>query len=599
MSDIIQLLPDSVANQIAAGEVIQRPASVVKELVENSIDAHSTYIQVHITDAGRSRIQVIDDGTGMSDTDARLAFERHATSKIRQATDLYSLHTMGFRGEALPSIAAVAQVDIKTRRHDASTGTHIAIEASKVKSQQPAACAKGTSITVENIFFNLPARRRFLKSNTTELNNIIQTFERIALVYPTISFLLTHNTTEVYNLAATNLKQRILDISGRKNAQQLLPLEAETPLCKVHGYIGKPESARKRGVPQYFFTNGRYMRHPYFHKAVTSVYERLVPQGEHTPYYIYIDIDPQSIDVNIHPTKTEIKFEYEQAMWQMLTSCIRSAIGRYDQTAMLDFDTEGRPDIPVFDQSAGTASAAKAPHVDFNEAYRPAAVPAHWDMLYPPPAEKGLDVQLFDEQPQAEDGPQPGLAAPASLHYQYKGRYIVTAVKSGLMLIDIHRANLRILYEEFARRDTSSTAPTQQLVFPETIQLTPSRDAAFSSLLPLLSTMGFDIQKLGKYSYAVYGIPDILATQPIAELIDGMLASVESDIPEPTLELRQHIALQLALRTAMKADTALTQQEIDNIVNRLFQCEDPGRTPDGKPILHIIPREEIDKYFDS
>ena len=347
MSDIIQLLPDSVANQIAAGEVIQRPASVIKELVENAVDAGAKTVNVLVVDAGRTSIQVIDDGCGMSDTDARLSFERHATSKIRDAADLFSLHTMGFRGEALASIAAVAQVELKTRKDDEEVGTSLSISGSKFMGQEPVSCPVGSNFLIENLFFNVPARRKFLKSNQTELNNIITAFERIVLVYPQISFTLHSNQVELMNLRAGNLRQRIIDVFGKRLNQNLLPVGVETTLCKISGFVGKPESARKKTPHQYFFVNGRYMKHPYFNKAVMMAFDRLIMAGEQVPYFIYFDVNPEDIDVNIHPTKTEIKFENEQEIWQILSAAVKDAVGRFNDVPSIDFDTQGCPDIPV------------------------------------------------------------------------------------------------------------------------------------------------------------------------------------------------------------------------------------------------------------
>ena len=349
MSDVIQLLPDSVANQIAAGEVIQRPASVIKELVENAIDADAKRIDVVVVDAGRTSIQVIDDGRGMSETDARLAFERHATSKIRKADDLFALSTMGFRGEALASIAAVAQVKLKTRMSESEVGTELVISASKVVQQQPISCPVGSNFIVDNLFFNVPARRKFLKTNTTELNNILTAYERITLVYPDIAFTLHSNGTELINLRPGSLRQRIVDVFGKRLNQVLLPVEVDTSLCRIKGFVGKPESAKKKGAHQFFFVNGRYMKHPYFHKAIMNAFDRLVAVGMQVPYFIYFDVTPSDIDVNIHPTKPEIKFENEQPIWQILSAAVNDAIGKFCEIPSIDFDTEGKPDIPLFD----------------------------------------------------------------------------------------------------------------------------------------------------------------------------------------------------------------------------------------------------------
>lgn len=589
MSDIIQLLPDSVANQIAAGEVIQRPSSVVKELMENAIDAQATQIQVNITDAGRTAIQVIDNGMGMSDTDARLAFERHATSKIRKATDLFALRTMGFRGEALPSIAAVAQVDLRTRQKDNEIGTHLTIEASKVKSQQPIACLQGCNISVQNLFFNLPARRKFLKSNNTELNHIVQIFQRIVLVYPDIAFTLTHNGVQLYNLPVTTQQERIADIFGKKCRQQLLPVNTQTSLCTISGFVGKPEAARKNNAPQYFFTNGRYMRHPYFHKAVTQVYERLIPQGEQIPYYIYIKVDPANIDVNIHPTKTEIKFDDESAIWKMLSSAVRNTIGRYDTATQLDFDNDDKPDIPVYNPSQTWTP------MSVEGAQRQPATPkapAHWETLFPKNTNPA-QADLFPTPPPTEE-----LAhtTTATHHLQYKGRYIVTPVKSGLMLIDQRRAHQRILYEEYLATDAAHKAPIQQLVFVETMELTAEQHITMQHMLPILQQLGFDMLLADDGTLSIRGIPATIAGQHLPTLIAELIDSAQQQ-GDAAGQLQQLVARQLARQTAITRGEVLTQEEMDNLVNRLFRCTDVHHTPDGKTILHIVPQEDIDRFF--
>ena len=459
MSDIIHLLPDSVANQIAAGEVIQRPASVIKELVENAVDAGAHTINVLVVDAGRTSIQVIDDGCGMSSTDARLAFERHATSKIRKADDLFALHTMGFRGEALASIAAVAQVELQTRMANDEIGTLLSIAGSKIIDQQPVACPVGCNFRVENLFYNVPARRKFLKSNATELNNILTAYERIALVYPGIHFTFHHNGAELLNLKPGSLRQRITDVFGKQYGQDLLPVEADTVMCRVTGFVSKPEAARKKGGNDYFFVNGRYMRHPYFHKAVLTAYERLIPDGMQPPYFLYFEISPSDIDVNIHPTKTEIKFENEQAIWQLLVAAVRDAIGKFCEITSIDFDTVDKPVIPVYDPSRDDV---QAPKVIYNPTYNPFEqtpasshrAPLSWESLYEgltPSAPDATESSLFGEVKSGDATMPSGLLSDKSLaHYQYKGQYIMTAVKSGLMVIDQHRADIRILFDRYA-----------------------------------------------------------------------------------------------------------------------------------------------------
>ena len=501
MSDVIQLLPDSVANQIAAGEVIQRPASVVKELVENAVDAGAHIIRVLVVDAGRTSIQVIDDGKGMSETDARLAFERHATSKIRKADDLFALTTMGFRGEALPSIVAVSQVELRTRMAESDLGTCLTISASKVESQEPVNCPVGSNFKVENLFFNVPARRKFLKSNATELNNILTAFERIVLVYPEINFSLHSNGQELMNLRSGSLRQRIADVFGKRFNQDLLSVDVETTMCKITGFVGKPESARKKGAQNCFFVNGRFMKHAYFHKAVMQAFERLIPVGMQVPYFIYFEVAPSDIDVNIHPTKTEIKFENEQAIWQILLAAVRDAIGKFCEIPQIDFDTEGRPDIPTFDSQRKT----DMPSPSYNPTYNPFKQHSEhprktvegWEQLYESlPHQRSVETDIFQPVSEGSDmerpNPQPLIEEKSPVHYQYKGRYIMTAVKSGLMIIDQHRADIRIRYERYLAQLKARTSGSQRVLFPEVIQFSPSEEVVLEKILPELNAMGFD-----------------------------------------------------------------------------------------------------------
>ena len=613
MTDVIALLPDSVANQIAAGEVIQRPASVIKELVENAVDAGAKIINVLVVDAGRTSIQVIDDGCGMSMTDARLAFERHATSKIRQADDLFSLHTMGFRGEALPSIAAVAQVELRTRRQEDEVGTCLTLAGSHVVGQEPCSCAVGCSFLVSNLFFNVPARRKFLKTNATELNNIITAFERIVLVYPDISFTLHSNGQELMNLRRGSLRQRITDVYGRRYGQDLLPVGVETSLCRISGFVAKPEAARKKGVHEYFFVNGRYMKHPYFHKAVAQAYERLIPTGAHVPYFIYFEVSPEDIDVNIHPTKTEIKFENEQPIWQILTAAIHDAIGQFCEIPQIDFDTEGKPEIPVYNPegmggqsgdfvSPFSSSASKYP------SYNPFRQKpfADWQRLYEGlPSADGKDEpapSLFDT-PLQDNSDSSFLLPPSSdispMHYQYKGHYIMTAVKSGLMIIDQHRADVRIRFERYMNQLADAPSQTQRLLFPETIDLTPAESALMPELLPALAAVGFDLTPLGPVSYAVAGVPaDIEGIDPVALLHD--LLADGGDNPSLNSQfssLNSKLALSLAHKAAISYGEVLSNDEMEALVNHLFACSDVNHTPDGKTILSILPQQDIERLM--
>ena len=598
MSDVIQLLPDTVANQIAAGEVIQRPASVIKELVENAVDAGARHIDVVIVDAGRTSIQVIDDGKGMSETDARLAFERHATSKIRHADDLFALHTMGFRGEALPSIAAVAQVELLTRMADDEVGTRLVIAASKVVSQEPVACPVGCHFKVENLFYNVPVRRKFLKSNATELNNILTAFERIVLVYPDIAFTLHSGNSELMNLRSGSLLQRITDVFGKHYGQDLLPVEVKTAVGTVTGFVGKPEAAKRKGAHQYLFVNGRYMKHPYFHKAVLSAYERLIGEGTQPPYLLYFDVAPADIDVNIHPTKTEIKFENEQLLWQILVAAVKDALGRFCEVPAIDFDTEGRPDIPVFDPHR---EAVDTPRVTYNPAYNPfktgsgtaavytgqtEATPARTEQPSAPPS------SLFDD-PVA---PPSLITEKSPVHYQYKGRYIMTAVKSGLMIVDQYRASLRILYEKYRTQTADRVLVPQRVLFPEAVSFSQAEAARLEAVLPQLSVMGFELTSLGGGSYAVNAIPAGVDGDPVA-LVQSIVS--ESDVPgtPDVTTATDWLALSLARATAVPYGQILSNDEMEGLINQLFACSNVNYTPDGRAVLSILPQTDIEQLL--
>lgn len=680
MSDIIQLLPDSVANQIAAGEVIQRPASVIKELVENAIDAGATQVSVLVVDAGRTSIQVIDNGKGMSETDARLAFERHATSKITSAADLFSLHTMGFRGEALASVAAVAQVELKTRQANSDIGTHLSIAASKVTGQEPCSCAVGSNFNVENLFYNVPARRKFLKANSTELKNIVTAFERIALVYPDVTFHLYSNETELYNLKAAGLRQRIVDVLGKRINPMLIPINTKMSLCNITGFIGKPESAKKKSQGQFFFVNGRYMKHPYFHKVVMNAYDRLVPEGEQVPYFIYFDVPAENIDVNIHPTKTEIKFENEQDIANVLMATVKESIGMFSQVATLDFDNQGRPDIPVFDPDDNV----QAPKVEFNPDYNPfndTPSTASSSPIDKMPKETAIDEGLFDSSmmsastqrtssssasndlmveglrtskpataplfPDEETAPESdifvskanmdantatvssttfhsgiaqeeeetkasalgasaintGTTATATgiaqeetttAHYQYKGKYIMTAVKSGLMIIDQHRAHTRILYEQYLDRVKRQQTQSQKLLFPEMLHLTPSEHISLEKVMPELSALGFELTHMGGDAYAINAMPSGLNGLKADTLLHDMIASAEECTSSVIDDINSSLALSLAQHAAMPYGNVLDNNEMDLLVNQLFACTNFNYTPNGKSIMTILKQTEIE-----
>ena len=622
MSDIIRLLPDSVANQIAAGEVIQRPASVIKELVENAVDAGAKHIDVLVTDAGKTSVQVIDDGKGMSETDARLAFERHATSKIREAADLFALRTMGFRGEALASIAAVAQVELRTCLEGEDLGTSLCISGSKVESQETVACPKGSNFQVKNLFFNIPARRKFLKSNQTELSNILTEFERIALVNPDVSFTLHHNGTEMLNLPAIQLKQRIMGVFGKKINQELLSVQVDTTMVRISGFVGRPETSRKKGARQYFFVNGRYMRHPYFHKAVMDAYEQLVPTGEQVSYFLYFEVEPANIDVNIHPTKTEIKFENEQAVWQILSAAIKESLGKFNAVPSIDFDTEGMPDIPAFENSP--YSGLQMPKTTYNPEYNPfntsSSSPSYtrqdtkgWDKFYEgleqqssstPAFSYSDDGDYFVEQPQEETSPtlygqmeEMTSAETTSQHYQYKGHYILTSVKSGLMVIDQHRAHVRILYDRYLSQIASRQGASQGMLFPDIVHFSASEVPVLQSIMDDLSYLGFELTDLGGGSYAINGVPaGIEGLQPI-ELVQSMVHTAIEKGCKVKEEVQSMLALSLAKAAAIVQGQVLSNEEMNHLVDGLLTSASPNYTPDGKPALVVIQEDELEKLF--
>ena len=607
--DIIHLLPDSVANQIAAGEVVQRPASVIKELMENAVDAGASTVDVLVVDAGRTSIQVIDDGKGMSEQDARMAFERHATSKIKKAEDLYSLHTMGFRGEALPSIAAVAQVRLLTRTIDNELGTELTIEGSQVVGQEVCSCPVGANFQVRNLFYNIPARRKFLKSNQTELNNIIQEFERIVLVNPTVSFSFSHNGELMTKLPSSNLRQRIVNVFGKKLNEQLLSVDVDTTLARITGFVGKPETARKKNTNQFFFVNGRYMRHPYFHKAVLEAYAHIIPEGEQIPYFLYFEVDPSNIDVNIHPTKTEIKFENDSAIWQILVAAIKDSLGKFNAVPTIDFDVEGRPDIPTFDFHAGTD--VHAPQVQVDSNYNPfrssegksrKQVPVDWEQLYAN-IQKADDTHDFQIQEQPEETQdlfseeESSGVEMSNCHFQYRGQYILTPIQTGLMMVDQHRAHVRILYERYYKQMEGQRSSSQGLLFPEILQLSPSDATLFQHMTDELCSLGFDIESLGGGSFSINGVPsDLKGANPVS-VLSQMVETVKEKETGMENELQHRIALVMARNAAIVAGQVLTNQEMESLLGELFQCQNPNLTPTGKVIVSVLEHTQIEKMF--
>ena len=609
--DTIHLLPDSVANQIAAGEVIQRPASVVKELVENAVDAGAKRIDIIAVDAGRTSLQVIDDGKGMSETDARMAFERHATSKILEAADLFTLTTMGFRGEALPSIASVAQVELTTRMADQDLGTHLVLEGSRIVSQEPTACAVGANFLIKNLFFNVPARRKFLKSNQTELSNISSELDRIVLVHPDIAFTFKHGDTTLLNLTPSTLKQRISSVFGSRLSDNLLPLEVTTPMVSICGFVGKPESSRKRGAQQFFFVNNRYMRHPYFHRAVQEAFARLIPSDEQVPYFIYLDVPPAEIDVNIHPTKTEIKFENELAIWQILLAAVREALGRFNAIPTIDFDTEGRPaDIPVFNPlDPATTARVPQPKVHVDTTYNPFRptpdpslqggeswrtdgfsapknkVPQNWETLY-----QDLS-QPEDQLPSLTGGGGGGS------FLQFIGTYILTPSPDGLMFIDQHRAHIRVLYDRYMSQLESAPLPSQRYLFPEVMELTAADAATFVEVEPQLQRFGFDVNDLGGGTISIVGYPSGFEGIDIQRLLTELLAAAADRGTLTAEQLFGQMALTMARAAAIPVGQVLSQTEMSDLVAQLFASPSPNYTPDGHLIVSILPQDTIENLF--
>jgi DNA mismatch repair protein MutL len=610
MPDIIHLLPDSIANQIAAGEVIQRPASVVKELIENSLDAGATHVTLRVKDAGRTFIQVIDDGKGMSATDLRMAFERHATSKIKSADDLFTLTTMGFRGEALPSIAAISQVEVKSRREEDELGSLLLISGSKVEKQEMISAAVGTSITVKNIFYNVPARRKFLKSNETERRNIFTEFERIVLVNPGVEFTLIENDTETLHLPIAGLRQRIVQIEGKNANQQLIEIDEETTLGKVYGYVTRPEFAKKAKANQFFFVNNRYIRHPYFHRAIATAFEPLIAANEKPGYYIYFQVDPGTIDVNIHPTKTEVKFENEQPLWQILMVTVKESLGKFNAIPTIDFDRDDAPEIPLYNP-AGHASPMPRVNIDpdYNpfhshrsETSKPSAPAFGWEQLYSGfekekeliAGAEGGDASASLFKPAGSDRSEPETELFPE-HYQYKQKYILTSVKSGLMIIDQHRAHVRILFDKYLEQIRNRKGISQRVLFPEVMDLSASEAASLPSVMDDLEALGFELSDLGNNSFAIQAVPSEIENIAPAVLIRSMIGKRMETGSDVKSEIQESIALSLANLTAIPHGNTLTAEEMLLIVSQLFASHSPTYTPDGQTVISVIPEAEIEK----
>ena len=633
MTDIIQLLPDAIANQIAAGEVIQRPASVVKELLENAIDAGATNIKLVIKDAGRTLIQVIDDGCGMSETDARMAFERHATSKIRQSSDLFSIRTMGFRGEAMASIAAVAQVEMRTRRHSDELGTRIQIEASEVKSQEPCQCSRGTTLSVKNLFYNVPARRNFLRSNTVEMRHILDEFQRIAIANSDIFFSLHHNNSEIFHLPAGNLRQRLIGVFGNNANKKLVPVSEETDILKLSGFVGKPEYAKKTRGEQYFFVNQRFIKSAYLNHALVAAYEDILPKETHPLYVIFIDIDPARIDINVHPTKQEIKFEDERLVYNYLKVAVRHSLGQYSIMPTLDFDQE-----PAFYQNMGAGSSISKPtrsesvgkvggssnsakpqqniSSSPSEGVRQVNNLENWQKLY-----DGLDAFDGDSPDNDEAAGPTALTLESNWHdeednkggatateegyigqkpaYQLHNTYIISQIKSGIILIDQQSAHERILYERYMTVLEEQQSATQSQLFPRTISLSPSDATLLQEIIQDINNLGFDIQEFGNNTFVVNGVPsEIAGKQDEAKVIESLLEQYKSNI-DLKLNVKENIARAMSKSAAIKRGQSLGKEEMQTLIDQLFACAIPFKSPSGRKCFISLELDDLAKRFDS
>ncbi|MEM9886934.1 MAG: DNA mismatch repair endonuclease MutL [Bacteroidota bacterium] len=627
MADVIQLLPDSIANQIAAGEVIQRPASVVKELLENAVDAGSTSIQLIIKDAGKTLIQVVDGGCGMSETDARMSFERHATSKIRHVNDLFSIRTMGFRGEALASIASIAQVELKTRQRKNELGSRICVEASILKSQEPCQCAAGTSIAVKNLFYNVPARRKFLKSNTVEMRHINDEFTRVAMAHPDIFFSLQHNGTEVYHLSKGNLRQRVVQLLGGGSNKKLVPLNEETDLVKMYGFVGKPAFAKKTRGEQFFFVNGRFIKSGWLNHAVVGAYEDLLPKDTYPLYIVFIEMNPSSIDINVHPTKQEIKFDDDKMIYNYLKVTTRHALGQHSVTPTLDFEqdpifwenikratqatsttsnSDRSPDAAIPQSSAEEFYATK----DQNEMARQRNNLANWQSLYEEEEENVDSVFDEEEMPEAMTISSKISAAPQELDdstksfsreekkpHQIHKSYIVNQIKSGFWLIDQQAAHERILYERYLRLIEEGQSATQKKLFPQSIQLSLADATLLQEVLPEIALLGFDVEHFGGSSFVVHGVPaEFRPNASEQEVIEQLLDQFKQN-QELKLDFHENIARAMAVSAAVKRGQGLSTKEMELLIDQLFACEMPMKSPSGRKCFLSFDLEDLNKRF--
>lgn len=607
MADRIQLLPDHVANQIAAGEVVQRPASVVKELMENAIDAEADKIQLIIKDAGKTLIQVVDNGRGMSTTDARMSFERHATSKIKDANDLFKIQTKGFRGEALASIAAIAHVEMKTKQQDDELGTLILIEGSEIKDQTLTACVNGTSVAVKNLFYNVPARRNFLKSDAVELRHIIDEFHRVALAHPHLEFHMHHNNSELFNLPKSNHRQRIVNVFGGKTNEKLVPIEEQTQIVKLSGFVGKPEFAKRTRGEQFFFVNDRFIKSSYLNHAVNSAFEGLLRDGSHASYFIFLEVDPSTIDVNIHPTKTEIKFEDEHSLYSILRSCVKHSLGQFNVAPALDFERDSSMDTPY----AYQGKSINAPKIEVDHNYNPFTqektggsfqkrnTDANWESLYVglkdnTPSEGSSftiesdpeNLKFFDDQHKKE------LKA-----FQIHNKYIVNAIKSGLVVIDQNRAHQRILYESFLEQLTIKEAVSQQLLFPIKLKFNTIEIATLEGMKDQLGLTGFQFSELSQEGVELSGIPIGIEEKNIEDVLFSLIKDTDNQIPGVDFSQNDLIAKSMAKSLSIKAGTSLGYEEMEHLINSLFACKEPELTPDFKKTFVTISSDELQNKF--
>ncbi|PJJ83946.1 DNA mismatch repair endonuclease MutL [Mucilaginibacter auburnensis] len=618
MSDIIQLLPDSVANQIAAGEVVQRPASAVKEMIENAIDAGADKIQLIIKDAGKSLIQVIDNGCGMSGTDARMSFERHATSKIKKAEDLFAIRTMGFRGEALASIAAIAQVELRTRRHEDELGTQLFIEGSEVLKQEACSAPAGTSIAVKNLFYNIPARRNFLKSNPVEMRHIIDEFQRVALAHPEVFFTLHHDGQEVYHLPAASLKQRIVHLLGNNYNQRLVPVEEDTTIIKLNGFVGKPEFARKTRGEQFFFVNNRFIKDAYLNHAVLTAFEELLPDESFPLYVLFIEIDPSKIDINVHPTKTEIKYQDEKSIYAIIRSAVKRSLGRYNITPSLDFDQENSiehlitpkpfeqivaPSIsfnPNFNPFTEKSNERPSPSYPRDSSYSRPSILHNWDTLYEigKRDEPAVQHEIHIEKTIAVDEQEVSKTSERQF-FQIHNRFIISPIKSGFMLIDQQAAHERILYERFLQQLQNHSGVSQQSLFPQSLTLNGADFELLKELFNDIRALGFDIREFGKNTVVVEGVPADLNNADGHQLLEHLLEGFKNNLSILKLDKRDNLARSLARNAAIKAGTKLSLEEMNLITDQLFACQMPNIALNGKPVISTFTLTELLERFEK